>query len=717
MEQLRGIVQRITFHSEENGYSVIKCKAKGYRQQVAVVGTIPNVHIGSVLILSGEWKVDRKYGRQFVASSYEEELPATVYGIEQYLGSGLIKGIGPKYAHKIVSAFGKDTLRILDEEPERLYEIEGIGKNVAARVQAGWEEQKEIKDIMLFLQSHDVSTGLATRIFKTYGADSVKVVQENPYRLAEEVKGIGFRTADLIAMKMGFEKDLYVRLRSGLFYSLSQLATEGHCYALRDQLIKTGEALLEVEEPLLQMTLDEMIKARDLVTEESPEGKILYLAPFFIAEQGTARRLAAIAREKSTFSIPLSGLQERIARESEITYDQDQMSAICMAAANKILILTGGPGTGKTTVTKGILSIFSQAHAKILLAAPTGRAAKRLSEVSGMQARTIHRLLEAAPPDVFNRNNDNPLEGDVLLVDEASMIDLILFYHLLKAMPPSMRLILVGDVDQLPSVGPGNVLRDLIDCGCFPVVRLTHIFRQAQASRIVQNAHRINRGEMPDLSNGMTTDFFFMERKTPEAAAETIVELVRKKLPAYYKVPWQEIQVLSPMQRGEVGTVRLNELLQQALNPVTQGINRGGQTFCVGDKVMQIRNDYEKEVFNGDIGIVEATDFEERRLTVNFEGRFVSYEGMELEELTLAYATTIHKAQGSEYPIVIIPVMMNHSIMLWRNLLYTGITRARKILVLVGTRQAVEYCVRNKQVTKRNTMLAKRIRNIVVGSD
>ena len=800
MERLRCVVERITYQNETNGYTVIKCRAKNYQDLVTVVGAMPDVHVGSVLSLTGQWKVDAKYGRQFAMETFEETLPATVYGMEKYLGSGLIKGIGPKYARKIVGQFGADTLNVIEDQPDRLLEIPGIGRARVESIKKSWLEQVEIKNIMVFLQSHDVSTSHATKIYKTYGNDSIKVVQENPYRLADDIWGIGFKTADTIAEKMGFGKEKYARLRSGLFYTLNKLSEDGHCYATRKMLLEKGAELLGVEDGLLAMTLDEMIRTKDVITDNIPQDsvhtlsaaqktdqpgqtqdessdeidytlyeqylsgldasggssettaastqkdakrsvtfdptdpmyKAVYLPPFYFSETGTAKRLTSILHAQPSVHVDTGNLAQRIAFRTGMQYDEIQMQAIQEAVTSKVLVLTGGPGTGKTTTTLGIITAFADAGAKILLAAPTGRAAKRLSEATGREAKTIHRLLEFKPPEGYQKNEEKPFEGDVLIVDECSMIDIMLMYNLLKAVPDSMTLILVGDIDQLPSVGAGNVLRDIIESGCVPVVRLKRIFRQAQKSRIIMNAHRINEGQMPDLSNGRTSDFFFMEEEDPEKAVSTITKLVKENLSRYYHTPASEIQVLTPMQRGVVGASNLNQALQEALNPISQQgtpgaygtfgyggadsvpfLRHAGMQFRQRDKVMQIRNNYDKEVFNGDIGIISFVDTQNRTLTVDFDGRNVSYDISELDELVLAYATTIHKSQGSEYPIVVMPVLMNHYVMLQRNLIYTGITRAKKILVIVGTRKALSYAVHHVTVTKRNTMLAVRIRRVM----
>ena len=731
MEHLRGVVERITYQNAENGYAVIKCLVKGYADLVTVVGNMPEVHVGSVLYLGGNWRINGKYGRQFQMETFEETLPATVYGIEKYLGSGLVKGIGPKFAKRIVQKFGKDTLDVIETEPDKLLEVYGIGQMRVDRIKKSWQEQKEIKNIMLFLQGHDVSTSHATKIYKTYGNKSIEVVRENPYRLADDIWGIGFKTADMIAAKLGLGHEKYVRLRSGILYTLNQLSDEGHCYATRDLLLKTGAEMLDVEETLLSMALDKMIRAEDVIIEEIPakgeetaQGKAIYLPPFYFSEVGVAKRLKVILHNSGRIHIQPDGLTLRVQKRTGILYDEAQMEGILAAVASKVMVLTGGPGTGKTTTTLGVIMAFREAGASILLAAPTGRAAKRLSEATGMEAKTIHRLLEAKPPEGYKRNEENPLEGDVLIVDECSMIDIMLMYSLLKAVPDTMTLILVGDIDQLPSVGAGNVLRDIIDSACFPVVRLTRIFRQAQASRIIMNAHRINLGKMPDISNGRQSDFFFIDmdkeaRKRgieaddtallAEEAAKEIVALVRTKLPRYYHTPSSDIQVLTPMQRGVVGATNLNQALQQTINPGVDGLKRGGFLFRAHDKVMQIRNNYDKDVFNGDIGVVESVDMEDRSLTVDFDNKTVEYDVSELDELKLAYAITIHKSQGSEYPIVVIPILMNHFVMLQRNLVYTGITRAKKVLVMVGTKKALAYAVRNMVVQKRNTMLKERL--------
>lgn len=731
--KVRCVVERITYQNPDNGYSVLKVRIKGYDDLVPLVGNLFDANVGSVLLAEGNWKVDAKYGRQFVAESWEETMPATIYGIEKYLGSGLIKGVGPKFAKRIVQKFGTDTLEIIETDIKRLLEVEGIGRKRVEQIAESWERQKEIKNVMLFLQDHGVNTSFAARIYKQYGNESIAIVKENPFRLADDIWGIGFRTADQIAQKLGVQKEAYMRLRSGIMYALSDLAEEGHVYGEKYQLARHAAELLEAEEPSVIMTMDQMLKDKDLIQEtkisfqeevgDDVRLDAIYLPPFFFAERGTASKLKKLqaapaadrlftrlmeARKKTgndRLSVDVSYIEQLVHME----YDEVQKDAIRRAVVSKVMVLTGGPGTGKTTTTQGIIAAFRAYGLKILLAASTGRAAQRMSEATGLPAKTIHRLLECKPPEGYQKNEENPLEGDVLIVDECSMIDIILMNSLLKAIPEKMRLILVGDIDQLPSVGAGNVLRDMIDSGCFPVVRLTRIFRQAQSSRIIMNAHRINAGKMPDISNGKETDFFFLEREEPEAVLPEIVDLVKRRLSGYYQTPPEQIQVLTPMQRGVVGATNLNIALQEALNPGGEGLRRSGVVFRLHDKVMQIKNNYDKEVFNGDIGIIEEVDMEERELAVRFDARLVTYDVTELDELMLAYATTIHKAQGSEYPIVVMPVLMTHFVMLQRNLIYTGITRAKKILVMVGTKKALAYAVRNLTVTKRNTMLKERL--------
>lgn len=705
MQKLRCVVERITYQNPENGYSVMRVKVKGYDELVTLVGNLLEVPAGSVLLCEGDWKVDKRYGSQFVAQTWEEVMPATLYGIEKYLGSGLVKGIGPKFAQLIVNRFGLDTIEIIETDIERLYEVPGIGRKRVEKIAESWEKQKDIKNVMLFLQGYGVSTAYAAKIYRQYGKESIDTVKTNPYKLADDIWGIGFKTADTIASKMGYEKNDLRRLKSGVTYTLSHMAEEGNVYAEEEQLVKSAIELLDADEAPVRQAISEMLQSEDLIAD----AEAIYMPPFYYAEVGAANRLNKLLDcvEGSLFNI-IPDISV-ISKQTGVEYDEVQAEAIREAVSSKVMVLTGGPGTGKTTTTQGIIAALKAMGLRILLAAPTGRAAKRMSEATGMEAKTIHRLLEYNPKDGYKRNDDNPLEGDALIVDECSMIDLLLMNNLMKAIPAGMRLVLVGDIDQLPSVGAGNVLRDIIDSNRIPVIRLTRIFRQAQESRIVMSAHAINKGVFPDTSNGKHTDFFFIQQEEPEQAVDTIVKLVKERLPNAYKRPTSDIQVLTPMQRGVVGAANLNMALQTVLNPGQVSLNRSGYSFRQGDRVMQLRNNYDKEVFNGDLGYIEKVDMEDRTLFVCFDGRTVEYDVSELDELTLAYATTIHKSQGSEYPIVVMPVLMTHYVMLQRNLIYTGITRAKKICVLVGTKKALSFAIRNLSVLKRNTKLKERL--------
>lgn len=707
MIKLRCVVEHITYQNQENGWSVMKVKVKGYDNLVTLTGSLLDVPVGSVLLVDGDWRVDPKYGQQFVAQSWTEVMPATLYGIEKYLGSGLVKGIGPAYAKAIVSRFGLETIDVIENDIERLLEVPRLGKKRMEKIRESWEKQKDIKEVMVFLQGHGVSTAFAAKIYRKYEKDSIAKVKENPYQLADDIWGIGFKTADSIASKMGYEKNDPRRCRSGILYTLNELAEDGHVYAEPEQLVEAAVKLLEAEENPVRQALSSMMEAKDVIADND----VIYLPPFYYAENGSAKRLQTLLSDTSLFNSYVAAEPEAEygSKNGGIVYDEVQQEAIQKALDSKVMVLTGGPGTGKTTTTQGIIAAFKARHMSILLAAPTGRAAKRMTEATGMEAKTIHRLLEYNPMDGYKRNEENPLEGDALIVDECSMIDILLFYNLMKAIPSNMRLILVGDIDQLPSVGAGNVLRDIIDSQQIPVVRLTRIFRQAQSSRIVMNAHAINAGQFPNIKNGLDTDFFFINQEDADEMVKLIIGLVRDRLPKKYGYPAKEVQVLTPMQRGTVGAGNLNIELQNALNPTGPSLARGGYTFRQGDKVMQIRNNYDKNVFNGDIGYITAVDTNERTLTVTFDSRLIEYDITELDEIVLAYAITIHKSQGSEFPVVVMPVTMKHFIMLQRNLIYTGITRAKKICVLVGTTKALAYAIRQNTVSKRNTMLKERL--------
>jgi exodeoxyribonuclease V alpha subunit len=708
MEYISGVVDRITYSNEETGFSVIKIKSGGFSDLVTVVGNLAAVNVGAVLRLKGDWKYDSKYGKQFSAMDYRETVPATIAGIEKYLGSGLIKGIGPVFARKILKQFKENTLNVIEEHADDLIQVAGIGQKRVEMIKNAWQEQKEIKNVMLFLQSNGVSTTYAVKIYKTYGNESINTVKNNPYRLADDIWGIGFKTADKIAQELGFDKDSYERCRSGIIYVVNQLSDEGHCYAEKEQLVSEAVKTLELEESLINHTIDRMLGEKSVISED---GDAIYLPPFYYSEIGTAKRIQAILLEKNEVNpTQINRIIEEIEKESRITYDTIQLEAIRNAALSKFMVLTGGPGTGKTTTTLAIIKVFQKMGKKVLLAAPTGRAAKRMTETTGMEAKTIHRLLEFKPPEGYQKNANNPLECDVLIIDETSMVDIILMYNLLRAVTNKTVVILIGDVDQLPSVGAGNVLRDIIDSGVVPVVRLNRIFRQALGSAIITNAHRINKGEMPELRGNKNSNFFFIEEDDPQKIVEIIQNLCAKRLPEYYKVdPVDDIQVLCPMQRGDTGAQNLNALLQGSLNPSDIVIKYRGMDYRLNDKVMQIKNNYDKNVFNGDIGKIVGIDLENKTLVIRFDGSGIDYDVTELDEITLAYAITIHKSQGSEYEIVVVLLTMQHYIMLQRNLLYTCITRAKKILVLIGSKKAIRIAVSNDKIQYRNTMLKARL--------
>ena len=707
MERINCVIDHITFQNPDNGYAVLKASVKGYRDLQCIVGNFFEVTVGATLVVEGEWRVDKRYGRQFAAQSWTETMPANIIGMEKYLGSGLVKGIGPKFAKLIVSRFGMETFNVIENDIERLNEVPGIGPSRISKIRESWEKQKDVKDIMVFLQGHGVSSTYAAKIYKAYGKDSIPKVSENPYCLADDIWGIGFKTADGIAQKMGYTQNDPRRCRSGILYTLSKLSDDGHVYAEREQLVKTARELLAADEQPINEALDGMLQSEDLVMDE----EAIYLPPFYYAENGAANKLKRLMGTTTGTLFKEDVDIEKIVRKTHIHYDEVQVAAIRQAAQSKVMVLTGGPGTGKTTTTLGIIAALESMGLSILLAAPTGRAAKRMSEATGREAKTIHRLLEYNPAEGYGCNDENPLEGGVLIVDECSMIDIILMNSLLKAVPLSMRLILVGDVDQLPSVGAGNVLRDIIDSERVPVIRLTRIFRQAMTSRIITNAHKINQGVFPDISNGKDTDFFFIRQEDSTLAAAEIVNIVKNRIPKAYHVSINDIQVLAPMQRSVVGATSLNVAIQEAVNPEGESLSRGGFKYRKGDRVMQIRNNYDKDTYNGDIGIIRQVNTEDRSLTVLFDGRSVEYEDTDLDELTLAYATTIHKSQGSEYPVVVIPLLMTHFVMLQRNLIYTGITRAKKICIIIGTTKALAYAIHNQVVLKRNTKLKERLRS------
>ncbi len=714
LTQLQGQLERITYTNEENGYTIARVKVRGRRELVTVVGNIVDPTPGEILRMSGEWTSHPKYGEQFKVVFYSCAVPASVHGIEKYLGSGLIKGIGPVMARRIVGIFGVKTLDVIEEGADRLTEVPGIGPQRVAMIRRAWEEQKEIREVMLFLQAHGVSSAYATRIYRQYAANALRVVRENPYQLAQDIFGIGFVTADRIAAKLGFEPDSPQRAEAGILYVLHQLTDEGHVCYPREALLEKARDILQVDPPILADALERLEADRRVMTQaarESDEADV-YLSGYHTAEVQIARRLLALRDGmKSVRAVRADKALAWVQDKLGFTLAVRQREAVQAALDSKVLVITGGPGTGKTTIIKAILRIFEAITPDILLAAPTGRAAKRLSETTGREAKTLHRLLETdMRRGGFQKNEDDPLRCDLLVVDEASMVDLLLMHHLLKAVPVGATLLLVGDVNQLPSVGAGSVLQDVIRSRTVPVVELNEIFRQARESSIIVNAHRIIGGMMPQLRSGPEEDFFFAQADEPEKAAALVVRLVKERIPARFDLdPVSDVQVLTPMNRGVVGTGRLNEALQEALNPNGFALARGGRTFRVGDKVMQIRNNYDKGVFNGDMGRIAAIDPEAQELRVEVDGLEVVYDYTELDELVLAYAVSIHKSQGSEYPAVVLPILPQHYIMLQRNLLYTGVTRGRKLVVIVGSRKALHMAVRNNKVVVRHTRLRERL--------
>ena len=793
METLQGILERIVYENPDTGYTVGRLSARNHAELLTVVGNLASINPGESLLLQGEWVDNARYGRQFQIEKYETILPANVVGLRKYLGSGLIKGIGPKMAALIVRKFGMDTMDVIENEPDKLARVPGIGRKRVEIIKEAWEAQREIKNVMLFLQSHDVSTAHAAKIYKTYGNDAIPIVTENPYQLADDIYGIGFVTADTIAQKLGMDKDAPQRVQAGIKYVLSQKADDGHVFQHHPELIEACQTMLEQEPAAIetgihalvekeeiinpsfmdlsssneQISIDEPLGEYDISHQQSgyensqqedsdvdqtplsdsreptvsDSHSAIYLAPFYYAELGVAnqflRILASSADTPTTTSaVDISASLTQLENEMRIRFAPQQREAIHTAMTTRAMILTGGPGTGKTTTTVGMIRLFEAQRRHITLTAPTGRAAKRLSETTGGEAKTIHRLLEFSPQiNSFKRNRQNPLDTDVVIVDEMSMVDLVLMNRLMQAIRPSTTVILIGDVDQLPSVGAGNVLRALIDSQKIPVIELTEIFRQAQESLIVTNAHRINKGDFPELTGDTDRNFFFIEQEDPEEITELITSIIAERLPKHYGYhPIDDIQLLCPMRRGTLGTENLNKRLQEVLNieytaPAAHPLEKtrfgtrsdnkqaprfGNQAatvggFRVGDKVMQIRNNYDYDVFNGDIGRVVAIERIDKKVCIQYPDKQVAYDTADLGELVLAYATTIHKAQGSEYPAVVIPLHTQHYLMLQRNLLYTGITRAKERVVIVGTKKALGICIRNNQVMERNSYLAERL--------
>jgi exodeoxyribonuclease V alpha subunit len=716
-----GVLERVVFSNEENAWSVVRLTVAGEREPVTAVGNLLGVQPGENLRLEGQWVVDPKFGRQLKVSSYTVVAPSTAEGIERYLGSGMVPGIGKEMAKRLVAAFGLATLDVIEREPERLKEVKGLGPKRRAEISRAFAEQREAREVMVFLQSHGVATGHAIKICKRYGQDALRQVREDPYRLAIDIHGIGFLSADRIAAALGFAKTARERVEAGVLHLLSEAADRGHLFLPQARLTEEARRLLDVPAAPVEAAVATLAAAEQVVVEPisgsdranaSEGGSAVYLKPLHAAEAGLAARLRALLAQPA---LPLQIDAERalswFEKQEGVTLAPAQREAVKRGLTEKLLVVTGGPGTGKTTLVRGIVEILGRKGRTVALAAPTGRAAKRLAEATGSPAATIHRLLEFDPrARRFLRDRDRPLACDLLIVDEASMLDTVLAYHLLKAVPNGGRLVLVGDVDQLPSVGPGRVLADLIRSRAVDIVQLDFIFRQGETSQIVQNAHRIQRGELPVASRDLAGDFFLAERGRPEEVLATLVDLVTRRIPARFGLdPVDEIQVLSPMNRGLLGTDNLNQVLREILNPSGRAVAHGPHSLRVGDKVMQVRNDYELEVWNGDLGRVREIDLEDEQVAVEIDGRRVLYDFPQLDELALAYACTIHKSQGSEYPCVVVPIHTQHHVMLQRNLLYTAVTRARRLAVLVGERRAIAVAVGNGRTGARFTLLAERL--------
>jgi exodeoxyribonuclease V alpha subunit len=718
--ELEGQLERITYRNEENHFTIARLRVKGRSDLVTVVGSLISTSPGEILRLKGSWDVHPKYGEQFRFSSYESVIPATAKGIERYLGSGLIKGIGPVMAKRLVDKFGTETLEIIETDIGRIAGVEGIGAKRIDMIGAAWAEQKEIREVMLFLQSHDVSSSYAARIFRHYGKESVRVLRENPYRLAEDIFGIGFLTADRISEKLGIPRESHMRAEAGIMHVLHRLSDDGHVYYPYGELIEECEKILGIGEYIIVRAVEQIEREKKIVLEDVPGGRAVYLAGIYASESGIADNLKRLAGMPKTLgSFDRDRALEWAQKELGLSFAGKQREAVGGALDNKVMVITGGPGTGKTTIIRAIIGIYRKLGREVLLAAPTGRAAKRMSEASGFEAKTIHRLLEFSPGQGgFKRGAEHPLRTDLIIIDETSMVDTVLMHHLLKAVPDPATLILVGDVDQIPSVGAGNVLRDIIDSGGIPTVRMNEIFRQSCNSLIVVNSHKINNGEFPVLASNRETlqDFYFVHVEEPEKAVEMIVHMCRKKIPEKFGFdPVNDIQVLTPMHRGIAGASNLNMELQKNLNTSADELVRGGRVLKTGDKVMQIRNNYDKEVYNGDIGRIVSINREDHEVAVDYDGRTVKYEFLELDELAPAYAISVHKSQGSEYPAVVIPFLTQHYMMLQRNLLYTAITRGKKLVVIIGTKKALAIAIKNNKPQLRYTRLKERLQRTLSG--
>lgn len=720
--ELEGQIERITYFSDETGFTVAKLRVQDSSDPVTVVGNLVAPTPGEILMLKGSWLNHPKFGRQFKITSHRTKVPASVDGIRRYLGSSLIKGIGPVMAERIVKKFGKETLEVIEHRIGDLEKVEGIGRKRIEMIERAWCEQKEIREVMIFLQQYGIGTGHATKIFKKYGRDSISIITKNPYQLATEIFGIGFLTADKIASKIGFEKSAPVRAEAGILYVMQQFAEEGHVYCPYDLLIEKCREILEVDRETVVNAFGTIAFEKKIVLEDlnqDLEGfqanhKAVYLQQLYVSETGIAGHLdRLISSPKNVRKIDEKKAVDWVQKRIHLTLATKQVEAVERAITEKVMVITGGPGTGKTTIINAVIKIFQQVGARIHLAAPTGRAAKRMSEATGYPAKTIHRMLEFSPKKwQFMRDQNNPLDVDVLILDEVSMIDTSLMYNLLKGILPKATLILVGDANQLPSVGAGNVLKDIIRSGSVPVVELREIFRQAKESQIIVNAHKINQGILPKLKRerGRQEDFYFISQEDPDQVLKIILDLVCERIPRRFQLdPLDDIQVLSPMHKGNLGTGNLNNKLQEVLNPSKEELSRGGKVFRPKDKVMQVRNNYEKEVFNGDIGRIVSIDPENQQVIVSFDNILVPYDYSELDEIVLAYAISVHKSQGSEYKAVVVPVLSQHFVLLQRNLIYTAVTRGKELVVMVGSIKALALGVRNDRIMRRYTYLAKRL--------
>jgi exodeoxyribonuclease V alpha subunit len=710
---IKGTIKKLVFHDEEDGFVIARIDMlEPERKEMVIVGKMAAVSIGEMYQFKGKWSVDSRYGLQFNFDDYQILLPTTLEGVRRYLGSGLIKGVGPATASRIVEHFGEKTLEIIEQNPERLSEVEGIAEKRIQIIKKSWQEQKEIKRVMLFLQSYQVTTGYAVKIFKQYGTRAIEKLKENPYCLVDDIFGIGFKIADKIAQNLGIISDSPARIRAGIKYCLNEKAGQGHCFVYQDDLlIMTGE-LLGVNEELVERELALLNHNKEIIIQN----KQVWLPIYFNAEKEISQKIISLIRSPQQLTqLNIDQKIGQLEKKYKINFAQEQKQAIKEVMLHRVLILTGGPGTGKTTTTIGLIELFEELGLKVVLAAPTGRAAKKLSEATRRPARTIHRLLVYNPREKrFTKNEENPIRADAVILDEVSMIDVLLMHCLLKAITEDTFLILIGDIDQLPSVGPGNLLKDFIDSEVIPVIRLTHIFRQKEKSLIVLNAHRVNQGQFPILNSKQERDFFFLKEENPEKAAQKIIQLCTYRLPRSYGFdPMRDIQVLTPMYKGAVGADQLNDLLRNALNPTGKSVKYGHQQYRINDKVMQVRNNYDKEVFNGDIGNIKEIDYEEQMVKILFYRRVVEYDFSELNELVLAYAITVHKSQGSEYSVVVIPLLTQHFLLLQRNLLYTAITRAKRLVIIVGTSKALWIAIKNNKTIQRNTFLKERLQEMI----